>query len=99
MKQAAVDAIQANHNQYTRPGGHPEYVQVLADMYAPLLKRRIDPMKEVVTFNGGQEGIASIMAALLEPVSTTVVLQRFYAWHSSHPWSLDAIAPSRATKS
>ena len=68
LQQAAIDAIKANHNQYTRPGGHPEYIKVLADMYSPLLGRQLDPMKEVVTFNGAQEGIAVTMAALLEQV-------------------------------
>lgn len=73
MKQAAVDAIHANHNQYTRPGGQLDYVCVLADMYSPLLQRELDPMTNIVTFNGAQEGIASIMAGLLEPVGTLEV--------------------------
>lgn len=68
VKQAAIDAIHANHNQYTRPGGQLDYVRVLADMYTPLLERELDPMTNIVTFNGAQEGIASILAALLEPV-------------------------------
>lgn len=41
---------------------------VLAELYSSLLGRSLDPMKEIVTFNGAQEGIASILAALLEPV-------------------------------
>lgn len=68
VKQAAIDAITANHNQYTRPGGQVDYVNVLAKMYSPLLARELNPMTNIVTFNGAQEGIAAIMAALLEPV-------------------------------
>jgi aspartate/methionine/tyrosine aminotransferase len=70
VKKAAVDAINANCNQYTRPGGHVDYVGVLADMYSPLVGRALDPMTEIVTFNGAQEGIASILASLVEPVRT-----------------------------
>lgn len=63
-----MDAINANFNQYTRPGGNLDYVKVLADLYSPLYDHALDPMKEIVTFNGAQEGIAMILAALVEPV-------------------------------
>ncbi|TYZ60189.1 hypothetical protein PybrP1_003511 [[Pythium] brassicae (nom. inval.)] len=78
VKQAAIDAINANHNQYTRPGGQPDYVRVLADMYAPLLQRELDPMTNIVTFNGAQEGIAAIMAALLEPGDEVVTFEPYF---------------------
>ncbi|RLN32359.1 hypothetical protein BBJ28_00005040 [Nothophytophthora sp. Chile5] len=78
VKQAAVDAINAGHNQYTRPGGHADYVAALAEMYSPLLGRSLDPMKEVVTFNGAQEGIASVMAALLEPGDEVVTFEPYF---------------------
>lgn len=63
-----MDAINGNFNQYTRPGGNLDYVKVLADLYSQLYDRALDPMKEVVTFNGAQEGIAMILAAMVEPV-------------------------------
>uniref|UniRef100_K3WDN8 Aminotransferase class I/classII large domain-containing protein n=1 Tax=Globisporangium ultimum (strain ATCC 200006 / CBS 805.95 / DAOM BR144) TaxID=431595 RepID=K3WDN8_GLOUD len=78
VKQAAIDAINGNHNQYTRPGGQADYVNVLAEMYSPLLKRELNPMKEIVTFNGAQEGIASIMAALLEPGDEVVTFEPYF---------------------
>ncbi|KAF1332743.1 Kynurenine-oxoglutarate transaminase, partial [Globisporangium splendens] len=78
VKQAAIDAINGNHNQYTRPGGQVDYVNVLAEMYSPLLKRELNPMKEIVTFNGAQEGIASIMAALLEPGDEVVTFEPYF---------------------
>lgn len=78
VKQAAVDAINAGHNQYTRPGGHVTYAETLAEMYSELLGRELDPMKEVVTFNGAQEGIASIMAALLEPGDEVLTFEPYF---------------------
>ncbi|KAE8904150.1 hypothetical protein PF005_g11761 [Phytophthora fragariae] len=78
VKQAAIDAITDGNNQYTRPGGHVSYVETLAEMYAPLLGRELDPLREVVTFNGAQEGIASIMAALLEPGDEVLTLEPYF---------------------
>lgn len=78
MKQAAIDAINGDYNQYTRPGGQVEYVKVLAEMYSPLFNRELNPMTNIVTFNGAQEGIAAIMAAMLEPVSPVLLLSALY---------------------
>ncbi len=68
IKSAAVEAIRSNHNQYTRPGGHPDLVHTLADMYSDLMGRKIDPMSEIMTFTGAQEGIFSIFGALMNEV-------------------------------
>lgn len=73
VRKAGADAILSDNNQYTRPGGHPEVVDILAKMYSKLYNRKIDGMSEIVTFNGGQEGIVSIFGALLNPVSFTVM--------------------------
>ncbi|KAL3665346.1 hypothetical protein V7S43_009385 [Phytophthora oleae] len=78
VKQAAIDAINDGNNQYTRPGGHVSYVETLAEMYSPLLNRVLDPMTEIVTFNGAQEGIASIMAALLEPGDEVLTFEPYF---------------------
>ncbi|KAG1690076.1 hypothetical protein DVH05_028414 [Phytophthora capsici] len=78
VKQAAIDAINDGNNQYTRPGGHVSYVETLAEMYSPLLNRDLDPMTEIVTFNGAQEGIASIMAALLEPGDEVLTFEPYF---------------------
>jgi aspartate/methionine/tyrosine aminotransferase len=78
VKQAAIDAITDGNNQYTRPGGHVSYVETLAEMYSPLLGRELDPMTEIVSFNGAQEGIASIMAALLEPGDEVLTLEPYF---------------------
>ncbi|OWZ18112.1 Kynurenine-oxoglutarate transaminase, partial [Phytophthora megakarya] len=78
VKQAAIDAINDGNNQYTRPGGHVSYVETLAEMYSPLLNRDLHPMTEIVTFNGAQEGIASIMAALLEPGDEVLTFEPYF---------------------
>ena len=73
VRQAASRAIMDGYNQYTRPGGHPELVQTLQELYTSLYGRQIDGMSEIVTFNGAQEGIVSIFAALLNPVRALVM--------------------------
>ncbi|ETK92106.1 hypothetical protein F441_04567 [Phytophthora nicotianae CJ01A1] len=78
VQQAAIDAITDGNNQYTRPGGHPSYVETLAEMYSPLLNRELNPMTEIVTFNGAQEGIASIMAAVLEPGDEVLTFEPYF---------------------
>ncbi|GAB9465258.1 Kynurenine-oxoglutarate transaminase [Globisporangium polare] len=78
VKQAAIDAINGDNNQYTRPGGQVEYVKVLAEMYSPLFQRELNPMTNIVTFNGAQEGIAAIMAAMLEPGDEVVTFEPYF---------------------
>uniref|UniRef100_A0AAV1UB27 Aminotransferase class I/classII large domain-containing protein n=1 Tax=Peronospora matthiolae TaxID=2874970 RepID=A0AAV1UB27_9STRA len=78
VQQAAIKAIIQDNNQYTRPGGHIQYVQTLAEMYSPLLGRTLDPMHEIVTFNGAQEGLASILSAVLEPGDEVLTLEPYF---------------------
>ncbi|CAI5710057.1 unnamed protein product [Hyaloperonospora brassicae] len=78
VQQAAIAAIIQDNNQYTRPGGHVRYVETLAEMYAPLVGRPLDPMREIATFNGAQEGLASILAALLEPGDEVLTLEPYF---------------------
>ncbi|CAM9520047.1 unnamed protein product, partial [Heterosigma akashiwo] len=46
-KDAIKRAVDNDLNQYTRSGGHPALMEVLAETYSPLLGRRLDPMTEV----------------------------------------------------
>ena len=57
LLEAACEAIMSGANQYSRPGGHPELVETLARIYSPRLGRTLDPMSEIVTCNGAQEGL------------------------------------------
>ena len=48
------------NQQYTRPGGEPSLVQELAKVYSPKFGRELDPMSEVVTTIGAQEGMQRV---------------------------------------
>ena len=81
---AACEAVRAGFNQYTRPGGHPELVQALAGFYTPLLGRHLDPMTEVVTCNGAQEGIFVCISSFCSEGDEVVSIEP-YAPLSSQP--------------
>ena len=46
-----------NYNQYTRPGGHPELVNQLAEIYTPKFGRKLDPLTNIATMTGAQASI------------------------------------------
>lgn len=78
VKEAAADAVLADQNQYSRPGGHPELIQTLESLYSSLYNRQIDGMSEIVTFNGAQEGIFSIFAALLNEGDQVIIVEPYF---------------------
>ena len=78
LKSAAGSAIDDGQNQYTRPGGSPFLVETLAEFYKPIFKRTIDPMSEIVSFNGAQTGIFSIMASFCNPGDEVVCIEPFF---------------------
>lgn len=73
VKQAAIEAINEDYNQYSRPGGHPTFVQAIAKLYSPFLERDIDCMTEIVTFSGAQGGITAIVSALMNRVRRMLI--------------------------
>ena len=67
VKEAAVEAIRtAGVNQYTRPGGHPLLVEAVADFYSPHFGRTLDPLAEVCSCNGAQEGLFLAISAFAQ---------------------------------
>ncbi|RHZ15954.1 hypothetical protein DYB26_004635 [Aphanomyces astaci] len=78
MKEAAIEFIQQEQNQYTRPGGNPQLVKVLADVYSPWYNRELNPMTEIVTFTGAQEGIFCIFLSLLSQGDEVLVIEPFF---------------------
>jgi len=66
-----------NHILYTRSGGHPALVKVLAEMYTPLfdLGRPINPMTEVTVSVGASEGLFATMQAFLNEGDEVILLE------------------------
>ena len=60
-------ALREGYHQYTRPAGHPQLVEVLAQRYSNHLKRTIDPMNEVATTVGASQALYLSLQALIDP--------------------------------
>ena len=52
VKQAAVEAIMQDYNQYSRPAGHKRLVELLAERYSPRLGQTLDPLSEIAVVGG-----------------------------------------------
>eukprot|EP01134_Creolimax_fragrantissima_P005466 CFRG5466T1 len=78
LKEAVCEAIHSNANQYGRPGGHPELVNVLAESYSHKLMKKIDGMENITTFTGAQEGIAAVALSFVEPGDEVIVIEPYF---------------------
>lgn len=78
IKNAAHKAIAADLNQYARGMGHPRLVQALAQVYAPLFGRELDPLAEIVVTTGATEGIFATIQAFIDPGDEVILLEPFY---------------------
>ena len=67
VKEAAVEAIRADYNQYSRPAGHARLVEKLASRYSPRFGRSIDAYTEIGVVGGATNAIFSALVALVDP--------------------------------
>lgn len=70
-----LQAINDNHNQYSRSAGDIKLVESLAAHYGQLLGRTINPLTEVTITVGASEAIFAIMQSLLNEGDEVVVLE------------------------
>lgn len=85
IKEAAQQAIRGDLNQYARSMGHLRLVNALAQVYAPLFGRDLDPTQEIVVSVGATEGIFATIQALVEPGDEVILIEPFY---DSYPASV-----------
>ena len=82
VKEAAARAVSEDHNQYSRPGGHPRLNGVLADFYAPRFKKKLDPLCNVTVFNGAQGALFNIILSFCDAGDEIAVIEPFFdAYH------------------
>eukprot|EP01040_Poterioochromonas_malhamensis_P004423 gene4423-4741_t len=74
-KNAFIEAINANHNQYCRSAGDLALVESLAQHYGPLVGRSINPLTEVAVGVGASEILFAVMQAMLNDGDEVVVLE------------------------
>ena len=74
-KDAMIDAVNSNFNQYTRSGGEISLVQALAKHYSPLLDNKINPLTDIAISVGSTECFFGIMQAYIEDGDEVVMLE------------------------
>jgi kynurenine--oxoglutarate transaminase/cysteine-S-conjugate beta-lyase/glutamine--phenylpyruvate transaminase len=75
VKESLHRAVNANHNQYTRSGGHLRLVKAIGAHYSPLMGRELDPLTQITTTVGATEAIFACTQSLLNPGDEVVVFE------------------------
>ncbi len=86
LKQAAVDAINADHNQYPITWGTKPFRDAIARKYARTYGIEVDPQTEITVCCGATEGMIASLLAICDPGDEVVVFEPFY--ENYHPDTL-----------
>jgi N-succinyldiaminopimelate aminotransferase len=78
VKQAAIEAMRAGHNQYSPMPGLPALQQAVADHQRRFYGLSYDPASEITVHAGATEALCAAIAALLDPGDEAVVFEPFY---------------------
>ena len=78
VKQAAIDAIRAGHNQYPPGIGIPELAAAIAAHQQRFYGLEFDADTEVLVTAGATEAIAAALLALCEPGDEVVTFEPYY---------------------
>lgn len=78
IKQKAIEAIAADHNQYAVTWGVKEFRDAIARKTMWYLGLDIDPESEITVTCGSTEGMIAAMLATVDPLDEVVVFEPFY---------------------
>jgi aspartate/methionine/tyrosine aminotransferase len=78
VKDAAIAAITAGHNQYAPMTGIPELRAAIADWFAAGGGPRVDPDREVTVTTGCTEAIPATLLGLVDPGDEVIVFEPYY---------------------
>jgi aspartate/methionine/tyrosine aminotransferase len=78
IKQAAVDAIMANHNQYAITWGTKDLREAIAWKMARDYAIKIDPERQITVCCGSTEGMIAALMATVNPGDEVIVFEPFY---------------------
>jgi aspartate/methionine/tyrosine aminotransferase len=78
LKEAAIEAIRADINQYAITWGAPRLRRALAGKYADLYGLRVDPEREITITCGATEAMAAVMLSVIDPGDEVIVPEPFY---------------------
>jgi aminotransferase len=78
VKQAAIDAIESNHNQYCDTWGHPPFREAIANKYFEHYGLKIDPANEITVTCGVSEAVNCALLTVINPGDEVIVFEPFY---------------------
>ena len=78
VKEAAIAAIGAGHNQYAPMSGIPELRAAIADWFAAGSDLTIDPDAEVTVTTGCTEAIPATLLGLVNPGDEVILFEPYY---------------------
>ena len=79
--EAAIAAIRAGQNTYTRADGIAPLREAIAQKLATFNRLTVDPHREVLVASGATGAMNSALLALLNPGDECLVLEPFYGYH------------------
>ncbi len=91
IKQKAMEAIAADHNQYAITWGVKEFRDAIAKKTNWFLGLEIDPETEITVTCGSTEGMIAAMMATVDPGDEVVVFEPFYENYAPDAILSDAI--------
>lgn len=78
IKDAAVRAMRAGHNQYARSAGVPELVEAIARSWHRTTGIAIDPMDQVTVTAGCTEALIATHLGLINPGDEVILFEPYY---------------------
>ena len=78
LKRAAVEAIDADINQYAITWGAKPFRNAIADKYRRTYGLEFDPEREITVCCGATEGMIASLMAILDPGDEVVLFEPFY---------------------
>lgn len=78
LKEAAVEAIRADINQYAVTWGTPRLRRALARKYQQWYQMEVDEAREITVCCGATEAMAAVMLAIVDPGDEVIVFEPFY---------------------
>ena len=86
VKEAAKQAIDAEHNQYTITWGTPALRQAIAAYYDRRYGMTVDPEREVTVCCGATEGMIASLLATTDPGEEVIVFEPYYENYGPDTW-------------
>ena len=81
LKQAAIQAIQDGHNEYSRERGNLQLRQAVADKMRSFYDFALDPKSEIIITHGATEGIFGSVMGLVQPGDEVILIEPCYEWY------------------